>query len=171
MKQITTISEMNETAVFDRKLLQQAYSTFSFQQRPSVLLTLTVKEPKGKHGHWLVSDDVLLRKTNMLIHWINSELFGRKYRKNGKGLKAFGSIEKQSNLQPHIHFAITNRMPPKQFLKFKKILLEKIRKIKLFEEHGVDVQLIGSSDADAWRVGQYIAKDGRMLTLGPEGIA
>ena len=166
MNQLTT----DNTAVFNRKALQQAYSTLSFQQRPTALLTLTVKEPKGDHGRWLVSDDVLLRKANLLIHWINVELFGRKYQKNGKGLKGFGSIEKQASYQPHVHLAVTSPMPPKHFVKLKNALFEKIKKINLFEDSGVDLRLIGGDDTDHWRVGKYIAKDGRMLTLGTDGI-
>lgn len=171
INQQPTITQMNSKALFSRKAIQQAYSTFSFQQRPTVLLTLTVKEPKGDYGSWLVPDDVLLRKANLLIHWVNIELFGRKYQKNGKGLTGFGSIEKQANHQPHTHLAITSTMPPKRFLKFKQVLFEKIKKINLFESSGVDLQPVKSGDADYWRVGAYVAKGGRMLTLGASGIA
>jgi len=169
-QKIDTIST-NVQVTFSRQAIKQAYSSFAFQQRPAALLTFTVKEPKGKHGNWLVSDASLIYKSNLLLRWLNTGLFGRKFQKRGLGLSGFGSVEKQSNHQPHIHLAITSHMPPKRLLKLKKVLFEKIKKIDLFEQAGIDLQMIGSSDADFWRVGGYIAKDGNMLTLDIDGLA
>lgn len=161
---------MSNEAPYSRQALKQAYAIFAFNKRPTVLLTLTVKEPKGKYGNGLVSENTLLNKANLLLKWVNADLYGRKFLKNGKGLQGFGSIEKQSNGQPHTHLAITSPVPPKQFLKLKKSLFEKIKKIDLFEASGTDVRMIDTGDVDYWRVGGYIAKEGRMVTLGAEGI-
>ena len=164
-------SSIHCNAPYSRKSIQKAYSMLAFQQRPTALLTLTVKEPKGKHGGWLVSDSKLLSSANLLLRWVNAELYGRKFQKRGLGLEGFGSLEKQSNSQPHIHLAITSAMPPKRFTKMKSSILSKIEKLPLFEKSGIDVQLIGNSDADSWRVGNYVAKEGNMLTLTGGGIA
>lgn len=150
--------------------LKQAYAAYSFNLRPTVLLTLTVREPKGSSGGWRVSESVLIKKANLLLLWINADLFGRKFLKNGSGLKGFGCIEEQANHQPHAHLAITTPMPPKRFQRFRKALHQKIKKIDLFESTGTDIRLINGDDVDYWRVGNYIAKDGHMITLGPEGI-
>lgn len=161
---------MPNQALFSRQALKQAYSIFAFEKRPSVLLTLTVKEPKGIYGNGLVSENTLITKANMLFKWVNADLFGRKFLKRGRGLQGFGSIEQQTNGQPHTHLAITSQIPPKRFLKFKKSLFEKIKKIDLFEANGTDIRMIGTDDADYWRIGSYITKNGRTVTLGAEGI-
>ena len=82
----------------------------------------------------------------------------------------FGCIEKQANHQPHLHLAITNPMPPKFYLKAKKVLFKKLKKFSLFHESGTDLRLIGGDDADYWRIGDYLGKDGRLLTMGPAGV-
>lgn len=165
-----TVLPISDAAFNNRVAMKQAYSKLSFQKRPTVLLTLTVKEPKGDHGNWLVSDELFIQKANLLLRWINAELYGRKFKKKEAGLTGFGCLEKQANQQPHTHLAITTRLAPKTIKKMKNALYQKIKKINLFEADGVDFQVIGGSDSDFWRVGAYIAKEGRMVTLGPDGI-
>src|SRR5690606_36724038 len=106
-----------EATAFTRDALKAGLAQIAHRLMPSALLTLTVKEPQLKRrnddGQWLVPDLTLLRKASYLLHFVNAEVFGRKYQDHGKGLEGFGCIEKQSNHQPHLHLAITNRMPPK----------------------------------------------------------
>jgi len=169
LKQDEPITPYQE-APFNRRAIQRGYSTFARQQRPTALLTLTVKEPKGKHGGWLVTANSLLQKANLFFHWVNADLFGRKYQKKGLGLTGFGCIENQANHQPHAHLAITTPMLRNFFQKLKETIFRKIEKISLFEARGTDIQLIGNSDEDFLRVGDYLAKNGRMVTLGTDGI-
>lgn len=154
--------------------LKRAWSKFSFQQRPTVLLTLTVKEPKihpGKdRGSHVIPDVTLIRKATQLIHYVSCDLFGRSYEKHNKGLTGFGCIEKQLNHQPHLHLAITTSMPPRRLLAFQKSLFKKAGKFRLFEKSGIDLKPINGNDEDYWRVGNYVAKGGRMLLLAPNGI-
>jgi len=155
---------------YSRVTMQRAYSAFSRKQNPTALLTLTVKEPRSESVNWQVPDNTLLRKANSLFHWINAELFGRKYLKRGLGLIGFGCIEKQSNHQPHVHLAITSGVPLEKFTKFENVLFNKVKKISLFDKSGIDLQPIESTEADSARVGNYLAKGDRMLTLGADGL-
>jgi len=163
----------NETSFTPQKM-KQAYSNMAFQTKPTVLLTITVKEPKlrsrNDNGRWLVSDAQFLKKANDLMHWVNVELFGRKYKKNNKGLTGFGSIEKQASNQPHLHLAIDTKMPPMRFIALKRVFIEKCEKINLFNSNGIDLSLIGGSEADYFQVGAYVAKGGDMLFLSGDGI-
>lgn len=152
------------------KLIQHEYAKFSVRQKPKALLTLTVKEPKGKFGNWKVSDRKLLRSTNRLLHWVNSAMFGRNYKKNRKYLSGFGGLEYQSNEQPHIHLALSSPMPPKLLVKLKKILFEKVKKIALFDVRGIDLKLINDDPQDHYRVGAYVMKGGRSVILDENGI-
>jgi len=163
-----------ETTAFTREPLKRGMSRLAFDTKPTALLTLTVQEPRIRYrnddGRWLVPDQTLMKKANNLLHFINSDLFGSKYRDKNKGFKGFGCIEKQANHQPHLHLAITNPMPPKLYLKAKKVLFKKLKKFSLFHESGTDFRLIGGDDADYWRLGNYLGKGGRLLTMGPTGV-
>ena len=160
----------NNGSPFNRHEMQQAYSQLALEQQPTTLLTLTVKEPTGKHGNWRIPVDTLISKGNLLLLWVNSELFGKKFKKNGFGLTGFGCIENQANHQPHLHLAITNPMPPNRLVKLKEAVFEKIQKFKLFDPRGVDVRPIGDSDEDFSAIGYYLAKEGQMVTLGADGV-
>lgn len=163
-----------EATAFTRDALKKGMSRLAFDTMPSALLTLTVQEPRLRYrnddGRWLVPDRTLLKKANDLLHYVNSDLFGSKYRDRSMGLKGFGCIEKQVNHQPHLHLAITSPMPPKLYMKTKKVLSKKLKKFSLFHESGTDFRMIGGEDADYWRVGGYLGKGGRLLTMGPGGV-
>jgi hypothetical protein len=163
-----------QATVYTRDALKAGVSKMAFQQMPTALLTLTVKEPKlrsrNDDGRWLVPDATLIRKAGYLLHFVNSAVFGHQYQKHGKGLSGFGCIEKQANHQPHLHLAMTDFMPPKQFLKIKKIITTKIKKFSLFNEAGTDFRLIGGDDSDYWQLGNYLGKDGRLVLFGTDGV-
>lgn len=163
-----------QTTVHTRDAFKAGLSKMSFQQKPTAMLTLTVKEPKLQYrnddGRWLVPDATLMRKAGYLLHFVNIEIFGRQYQNHGKGLSGFGCIEKQSSYQPHLHLAITNSMPPKQFVKIKKMITKKIKKFSLFNEAGTDFRFVGGDDADYWRLGDYLGKDGRLVLFGADGL-
>lgn len=163
-----------EATVFTRDALKAGMSQMAYRLKPTALLTLTVKEPRLRRrnddGQWLVSDLKLLREANFLLYCVNSAVFGRKYQKHGVGLTGFGCIETQANHQPHLHLAITNAMPPKRFLKIDRAISLKSQKTKYFTEAGIDFRLVGGEDADRWRLGSYLGKEGRLMTLGPGGV-
>lgn len=163
----------HETTAFTRDALKKGMSKWVFQSMPSAMLTVTVQEPhlrrRNDDGRWLVPDSTLLKKTSELLHYVNSAVFGKSYRKRNKGLVGFGVLEYQKNSQPHFHLVITNSMPPKLFKKIKKKLLEKVKKFPLLNESGVDFRMIGG-DEGYWRIGGYLAKDGSLLTLGLDGV-
>ena len=160
----------NNVSPYNRVAMREAYSELSRQQRPTALLTLTVKEPNSPHAKWQVPDSTLLRNVNKLLYWVNIKMFGGKFMKKGLGLMGFGCIEKQANYQPHVHMAITSGVPLEKFFEFQNVVFEKAQKISLFDKSGIDLQSITASDADYTRVGDYLAKGGRMLMLGADGL-
>lgn len=159
---------------FSRIKLKKGWAQLGFQQTPTALLTITVKEPKqGKltsSRSWKVDDWYLVTQANKLIHWTNTDVFGRRYKKRGLGLTGFGCLEYQSNHQPHIHLAIANSMPQELFDQISHAIFRKAQKIPMFDRSGIDFVRIGEAPEDHLRVANYLTKEGNMLILGPNGI-
>ena len=159
---------------FSRTKLKNGWVALGFQQTPTALLTITVKEPKLQKSRystrWQIRDFELLTYANKLIHWTNADVFGRNYKKRGLGLTGFGCLEYQSNLQPHLHLAIANSMSPSLFDQLSEAIFNKCKKIPIFHRAGIDWVRIEESPEDHLRVAKYLAKEGDMLILGPNGI-
>lgn len=159
---------------FHKQRLQSGWSAAAFQLMPQLFITITVKEPKLRYqnddGRWLVSEQSLMTKTNLLLHFVNADFFGKNYKKKDRYLKGFGCIEPQKNHQPHIHLAVTNKLPPKSLIRLKRSFHEKFLKIPLFDTQGFDYQFTNTDDESYWRIGNYLAKGLNMLVLSNDGL-
>lgn len=161
-------------AVYTRDNHQNGMSFMALQQRPTAMLTLTVKEPRLSHrydnGRWLIKDANLLRTATKLLHFVNSSIFGKQYKKSGTFLTGFGCIAPQKNHQPHLHLLIDNPMPAEQFLRISFIVKEKIKKLKLFNTTGTDFQVIKDTKEDYLRIGDYIGREGKLVVFDGNGL-
>jgi len=159
---------------FHRQRLKSGWSSTAFKLMPQLLITITVKEPKHQRrnddGRWLISEESLMTKSNLLLHFVNADFFSKNYKKKGRYLEGFGCIEPQKNHQPHIHLAVTNKLPPKSLIRLKRSFEMKIKKVPLFESQGFDFRFTDTSDESYLKIGSYLAKGLNMLILSEDGL-
>ncbi|ASP39593.1 hypothetical protein CHH28_13335 [Bacterioplanes sanyensis] len=134
------------------------------QNQCNIFMTITVIEPnmekKWKYNDWRISNNRLIRDLNLLFCWINSHLYGRRYKKHNKFLEGIGAIEYQANGQPHIHLVIANEITKQEL---DEAIERRVQKLKIFSPKGIDVQEIEQSESSHTRLSQYLVKDTNKL--------
>ena len=156
---------------FHHQRLVNGWAEASFKSMPTAWLTLTIKEPRNNDSRpWKVSNASLINRANRLLYFINQDFFSNRSKKRGQYLEGFGCIEPQSNHQPHIHLALTNKFPPKTLLRLEAMFRTKMKKFSNFDERGFDFQQVSFSDEGFRRIGSYAAKGMDMLVLSQDGL-
>ena len=158
--------------------LYSDWTEFIYEKEPQFFITFTIeelkerviKEKRIKQNYRYLKkvnrftsrntkvntyDAESLRLVNKILHFVNYDLFGRKYKNNNNFLDGFGCLEFQKNKQPHYHFLITNHIE-KSELKGK--FIRKLKKINQTDVKGFDFQFIGDDQEVQKIKSKYISK-------------
>ena len=146
------------------------WSHYIFCNPPSYFITITFKDSSFNRypTKWRYSDDEAISLTNRLLHFVNHQIFGRRYKQKNRFLHGVGCLEYQANHNPHFHLLINNKFLP--LYRIERAFLSKIQKFNIFDSSGFDYQKVNPDDIDLWRISKYVTKAGKMVVLGKDGI-
>lgn len=144
-------------------IYRQTWEELIIESKPNMFITITFKEMYD------LGEKKAYELLNRLLHYVNEDLFGKKYKQKCEYLSGFGCCENQFNLTPHFHLILNNNNV--DACKINHSFLGKIDKFHQMSTLGFDFQEINNEEVLASYITKTITEytHDRIFPLGKDG--